>query len=246
LQGFPEGEPLGVVARRFRQEMTRRTPPADVILVNLDNQPRKDGLSNASYVVKGRGSSLRTVTRGGGALIRPMPPLDASGLLHIEEKDAGVTFDLATVDEKTKKPATRFADGDKMAIVVKNTGKQPMYFEVFMTSEIGAMRRLPFAELGAQLGKCEAGKEYRYNFGDLTIQAPQPGELLKQRVLVYAAAEKFPPGILLNPPDKHEPGYNVSGRVVHALYQIEGNRIVARFDPTKLVRKTIEFETPVK
>ena len=246
LQGFTDHEPLGIVSRRFRQEMSHLSPPSDVIPVNLDGQPRKPVFADATSNVGDRSSPIQLVTRGGAALIRPMPPLDASGPLQVEDKDAGVSFDVATINVTANKSATRFVGGDKMAIVVKNTGQKPMYFEVFMTNEFGDMRRLTFAEEGSRLGLRKPGEEYRFDFGGEAIEAPKPGELTKQRVIVYAAADKFPPGVLLNTPDKREPGYNVSGRVVHPLYQIDGKKIVVGFDPAKIVRKTIEFETLAK
>ena len=111
LQGYTDREPLGVVSRRFRQEMSHLSASPDVIPVNLDGQPRKPVLADATSNVGDRSSPIQLVTRGGAALIRPMPPLDASGLLQVEDKDAGISFDVATMNVAANKPATRWFKG---------------------------------------------------------------------------------------------------------------------------------------
>lgn len=247
LFGLSDDEPLGRVSQRFRQDMTRRPAESNILPVTVDAHPRKGALRDADYVFN-NGELPRPLSHGVNPLpTPPIPPLDGIGGGRVAGKDAAVSFEVATINLDTGKPTTTFRPKDKLAIEVKNTGQKPLHFELAVSLDNGRTILLTVGpgpvttqhELGA-------GKVYRYpENGGTSIKAPEAGKLTKQRVTIYAAAEKFPAGEVLKRSKSLPAEEDVGDRVLHRFYKIDDkkNKVVAEFDPAKMVRQTIQFET---
>ena len=248
LLGLTESEPLGPVSRRYRQEMAHQEEESSVTLVNLDAHPRMHAIWDASYVYDDQHAPHRLLARGAAPLPQALPPLDAVGIPRVAGKDATVSFELTAVNVKTNKAETAFRVGDTMAVVVKNSGDKPLYFELIVTDDQGGMLMIPVGPDKALMGIVQPGKEYRFAPGGGIAIKIKEGELTKQSLIVYAADEAFPPGIVLNPPAKptkpgdppkdYDPRYRVGGRIVHPLFKNDVKKIAS-----KMVRQTIQIET---
>ena len=179
-------------------------------------------------------------------------PIDASSPARFDGKNAKVKFELTTYEVEKgaiKKETTAFHPGTWMALEIKNTGEVPLYFEVALTGVRGTMYLFPIPKTLV----LEPGKEiYVPSLTDPLDMSLKQDELSKQHFIVYAAPEAFTPGVVLNDPSAkmrelaRQPGYSVCGRVVHPFYKIEGKKIVTTYDPSKMVRKSIEVETLAK
>jgi hypothetical protein len=237
--------------------MTEHRADASFTLVNLDSSRKKPWQWDPSYVFDHHDAPLPPLARAAVEPPRPILPVDASGAKRFAGKDATVKLELWTleVDGKNEKKTSVLRPGTKLAIMMKNTGTVDLRFELALTKTTGAITLFrPAANLTPDEEKrvttLTPGEVRRFpTTGGIAIGKLDEGEPAKQRVIVYAAAEPFPPGVVLNPAaDKLEPGYSIAGRVVHPFYQIDGKKIklVADFDPAKMVRQVIEFETETK
>jgi hypothetical protein len=179
-----------------------------------------------------------------------LPPVDADGQPRVVGADADVAFEVTTVDAKTGNPVKVFHPGDKMRFKVVNTGKTMMHFEIIALQASGEI-----VVLMDGIGTMKPGEERLFpskeskKFKDgYEIDALDEGDTPRQKCVVYAASTPFKPGVLLSMGDKKKrpAGYAVTDRFVHTFYRIEDGRVVADFNPAKMVKQTAVFEVAPK
>jgi hypothetical protein len=241
----PDREPLAPVARRFFKEMeSRRAWPNDT-LVSLDGRPRKTGWDDA-IVSADRGKVFAQMDRG-GAPGAALPPLDADGLPRVVGAEATVEFEVTTIDARSGQEKHVFFPGDQIRFRVKNTGKTTMHFEMIATEASGDI----VAVLKGKLATLDPSKEYYFppkTEAGIEFDELDEEDTTRQKCVVYASSAAFPPGMVLNMGDreKRAPGDAVSPRFVHTFHKIEDGRVVTVFDPAKMVKHMVVFETQVE
>jgi serine/threonine-protein kinase len=134
------------------------------------------------------------------------------------------------VELRTNKKGKVFEPGDELVIYVKNRSKKDVYIELIGTSARGEKVILPLAS-----NRVVAGQEYRFPpSGGLKIRSG----VGKEEITLFASDVELPGGQLVR-------GKGVGDRVYHPFYELpsDGKRGVRRFDPRRLVKKTIDIET---
>lgn len=130
------------------------------------------------------------------------------------------------VELKTNRRNNVFAPGDEMEVQVINRGSKDVHIEVVGTSVRG--RKVVLTPANTVV---KAGETFRW--GPFKIQ-PRLG---KEIVTLFAAESQFPAGVLLR-------GDGVTDRFVHPIYQPgRGKQAGLEYDPSLLLKKTIEIET---
>jgi serine/threonine-protein kinase len=147
----------------------------------------------------------------------PVLPLDA--LTNRNLTPAGAGFDVALA---TNQKNNVFAPGDAMAITVANTSGRDLHIELIIAGSRG--RKVILAPSSTVV---KAGGSFRFPPKG-TIR--NKGNLGKEQITVFASDAPFPPGVLLHAED-------VADRVIHPFDAADG------FDPSRVLKKTIEIET---
>jgi mono/diheme cytochrome c family protein len=245
-KGTSEPEPLGPALARFKEAMTRREHDP-ITLVNLEEGRRQPAPWDTRYLFAGGAEALARLDRGGvpPALI---PPIDAHGCKQVKGKAAKVEFTVTVLNDG--KPATSLVPGDTFAVVIENTGETDLYFEFVFSGPSGVMKVLvPSEETKGKLRVLKPGKTF--GFEKLVVQALDEQDWRsKVTWTVFASDEEFPPGAVLSggelPPAKEykmrPPQEYVAARFVHPFYEIKGGRVLTKFDPARMVKKTAEFD----
>ena len=148
----------------------------------------------------------------------PILPLD--GLTRRDVRPTAAEFDLSL---GTNQKNNVFAPGDELVIVAANSSQKDYNIEMIGTSAQG--RKVILAPSTTVV---RAGEKFRFpETGAITVQAGQG----KEQITVFASDVPFPPGELLR-------GGDVVDRVVHRFDDSRG-----KFDPARMIKKTIEVET---
>jgi serine/threonine-protein kinase len=151
----------------------------------------------------------------------PLVPIDGVTRREFTPHQAHLDVDL-----KTNRPNNVFAPGDELEVLVVNRAAKDVYIELVGTSVRG--HKVVLAPAGTVV---RAGTTYRW--GPFKVQ-PRLG---KEQVTVYASDADFPAGFLLR-------GEGITDRFVHLFYRYgRGKRATLDNDPSRLLKKTIEFET---
>ncbi|HZZ71310.1 MAG TPA: c-type cytochrome domain-containing protein [Pirellulales bacterium] len=155
----------------------------------------------------------------------PVVPLD--GITRTEFPSTTAPFE---VELTTSKKNNIFSPGDEFAIFVENKSKHELHIELIGTSAKGEqVIVVPATTI------VKPGDKFRFpEKGSLKVQ----GGLGKEQVTLFASQADFPAGELLR-------GKGLTDRVVHAFYPLRrrGAANQETFDPSQLIKKTIEIET---
>ena len=131
----------------------------------------------------------------------------------------------------TNNPTNVFSPGDKAVIFVTNKSERTIFIELISTGIEGNMELQTPEHINLK-----PGEAFRFPpKGEITITNKKG----KDRVTVLASSKDFPVG-------ESSTGSGImQDRVVHSFYnlQIEDAKSVMKFDPTLIVKKTIEIET---
>jgi hypothetical protein len=139
-----------------------------------------------------------------------------------------------------------FASGDKVEVQVINNTAADVFAEVFFNSFQGKKVPLPppgHGELKPDETfrvQVKRGETLRY---DEVIVRPTPGS---EQVVVFASDAEFPAGEhLVLRKGAEDRGEAVSERVVHRFYELErtARGLRLKFDPTRVVKRTLAVET---
>jgi serine/threonine-protein kinase len=156
----------------------------------------------------------------------PVVPLDGLTRRDYAPNPAPILVEL-----KTNKKNNVFEPGDELVILVTNRSDRELFIELIGTSVRG--EKVIAVPAGTRV---RAGETYRHPPEGKVLRIR--GGLGKEQITLFASATRFPAGELLR-------GRGVADRVVHPFYELEqrdGRRRV-RFDPARVVKKTIEIET---
>jgi serine/threonine-protein kinase len=129
----------------------------------------------------------------------------------------------------TSKKNNVFAPGDDLTIIVKNEGEKAVFIELIGAGTKGEKTLLATGK------KVPAGGEFRFpEKGALKVQ-PSLG---KEQIILFASETEFPAATVLR-------GVNLADRVVHGFYACETPEygVKVKFDPARLVKRTMEIET---
>jgi hypothetical protein len=155
---------------------------------------------------------------------------------------AQVSVTLEAVDADTGRPAAVFTPGDHMQVLVTNRGDAPVFFELTTTQLSGAqMVLVPVRRLGPREQFCHPRDTDKVRARPRTERrdfVQISDKLGTDWYTVYAAETEFPGAQRLQ-------GENLADRLVHPLYELspDHKRVVTRFDPSRLLKKTIRIET---
>src|SRR5262249_34370129 len=120
-----------------------------------------------------------------------------------------------------------FRPGDKAEIVVTNKSGKDIYIELIVSNPEGKIHLL-----APHTTVVKAGQAYRWG------PFPVGQGLGKEQITLFASDAIFPAGELLQ-------GKDVTDRFVHPFYALDrhGKQIGPRFDPGRMLKKTIDIET---
>jgi serine/threonine-protein kinase len=230
----PKTEPLVPVSQRFLDgELPLTTASAELGL------PDPSGLKSLFRLPQFAGLGLMSLASEGvvrrdmwedyyDQVVRqlglgvPVVPLDGVTRRDVQPQPSSLAVELAT-----NKKSNVFEPGEQLEIVVTNKSGKDIHIELVGTSAKGKK-----VLLAPHTTVVKAGQRYRW--GPIKIQSG----LGKEQVTVFACDTVFPAGELLR-------GQDVADRFVHPFYKLErtGKRFGLQFDPARMVKKTIEFET---
>jgi hypothetical protein len=166
---------------------------------------------------------------------RRLFPLDGVTYPNHNTERPPVQFDLEVVDATSGKPQRIFRDGDKFYLRLENQGKQRIYFELMVTNIKGEKTVFNRGEDPVLKRDCLEPKE-SLRFPDEDVgPLPIKGLFGKEQITVFASASEFPKGTTLD--ENNE----VTDRVLHDFYPLTPNG--ERFNPSRLLKKTVEIET---
>jgi mono/diheme cytochrome c family protein len=156
----------------------------------------------------------------------PIVPLD--GLHRSDYPTGNPPFDVSL---STSKPI--YSPGDEMTITVASHYEKPLYIELIGTSADG--KQVILTKPGLTLSH---NSQYHFPEQGAIKVTPSVG---KEHITLFASDQALPPGKLLR-------GQYSTDRVVHDFYPLysrsaPGKSGQPRFDPSRLVKKTIEIET---
>jgi len=135
------------------------------------------------------------------------------------------------VEFRSNKKNNSFEVGDQMSFVVTNKSAKNLFVELVATSITGRKVVVMTPTL------LKAGQELRFPPAGQAIEVR--GQLGKEHYTLFASEQKFPAGQVLR-------GKDVTDRIIHPFYDLRREstgRIEPVFDPTTLVKKTLEIET---
>jgi serine/threonine-protein kinase len=162
----------------------------------------------------------------------PIVPIDGVTRPEYQRPDTRVTFE-PKANRKT------FGKGDVLVITVKNTSAAPLFLEAVLSGNEGQK-----VMLTDTVTRVEAGATIRFPPGE-GKGFEMSGVTGKEQVVVYAAEKQFPKGeVLLFPEKDGDAGFGMADRVVHRqFFRLSENGGRPAFDPSRMVKKTIEIET---
>jgi mono/diheme cytochrome c family protein len=169
--------------------------------------------------------SFHEVVKGLGLGI-PVVPLD--GLTRINfppDEPAALNVQLAT-----NRPGNVFAPGDELVLTVTNKSRSDLYIELIGTSEKGEK-----VILAPATTVVKGGQAFRFpENGGLKVQKGAE----KEQITLFACDQAFPAGEVLR-------GYGTTDRFFHNFYRLRvvGGRPQLEFEPTKMLKRTLEIET---
>ncbi len=161
---------------------------------------------------------------------RRILPLDGLTYPAHNVEQPGIQIALEAIDQETGQAATIFRPNGKLVVRLTNRGKKPIFFQLILASEGQKV-------FVAEEQPLEPGSIYRF--------PPDPKQVIplderpsRDHISVYASEAILPEGRLLHSDKK------VTDRVVHDFYPLRLN--AEPFDPSKLIKKTLEIETRVE
>ncbi len=159
---------------------------------------------------------------------RGLLPIDGLGMPASTPLGSPVKIELETqtVDGK---PATVFHLNEMVRIYLKNAGIEAIKYEFVATDRLG--RKIPLGVKTLQAG------------GFITFDLPtgkKREEAGQEHMIVFASEEALPAGVICKPAEE-----GVTARYIHALSKIDEDNKTIRtlLDPTRVVKKTVTFET---
>jgi hypothetical protein len=164
------------------------------------------------------------VVRGLGIGV-PVVPIDG-----LARGDYPATTPAFKIGLSTNRSNNVFAPGDQMAVFITNRSNTELHIELIGTSASG--RKVVLVPSSTVLAP---GQQFRFpEEGTIKIESGVGKEFLT----VFASDAEFPAGEVLRAKD-------VFDRVVHRFYTLEqsNGRIRVGFDPSRLIKRTIEIET---
>lgn len=139
---------------------------------------------------------------------QPVIPLDAVTRFNYAPLGRGPDVSVTTT-----RGSRFFAAGDEIAVIVKNTGKTPVFTELIGTGTKG--EKVVLVPAGTKIA---AGEELRFpDSGTITIKASQGQEL----ITVFASDQEFAPGVVYR-------GKNIADRFVHQLANEKASPIIKK------------------
>jgi mono/diheme cytochrome c family protein len=169
--------------------------------------------------------SFHEVVKGVGLGV-PVVPLDGLTRTNFPpDEPAGLNVQLAT-----NRPGNVFAPGDELVVTVTNKSRSDLYIELLGTSEKGEK-----VILAPATTIVKAGEAFRFpDYGGLKVRKGAE----KEQITLFACDQSFPPGEVLR-------GYGTTDRFFHNFYRLRvvGGRPQLEFDPTKMIKRTLEIET---
>ena len=231
-------EPLIPVSHRFLDEpLSRATAAGELGFVRSDDlavvfrSPALVRLGLASLGSPGGVArrdmwedSFHEVVKGVGVGI-PVVPLDGLTRANFPPDDPYFEVQLAT-----NRAGNVFAPGDELVLTVTNKSRSDLYIELVGTSEKGEK-----VILAPATSIVKAGQAFRFpETGGIRVQKG----VGKEQVTLYACDQAFPAGEVFR-------GYGTTDRFFHRFYRLKviGGRPQLEFDPTKMVKRTLELET---
>lgn len=237
LLGHPhEDEPLTPVSKRFLEApLQLHTVAGELGLTSTDElrvivrQPRLTGLGLVSLADAGviRRDTWEDfydqVITGLGIGI---PVISFDGITRPNYIPPTSSVDVRV---STTRANNIFSPGDELAIFIENKGNQPVFIEMLGRSFSGKLATILPA--GTKLA---AGEKRRFpEEGTLKVK-PALGS---EEIIVYAGENEFTGATIVR-------GENVTDRVVHPFYELEGDgQIRLKNDPRGLVKRTLTIET---
>lgn len=237
LLGHPqEDEPLTPVSKRFLEaplqlhavagEMGLKSPDELRVIVR---QPRLTGLglvslANAGVIRRDTWEDFYDQVITGLGLGIPVVSLDGLTRPNYIPPTSPVDVRISTT-----RANNIFSPGDELAIFVENKGSQPVFIEMLGRSFSGKLASILPA--GTKLA---AGEKMRFpEEGTLKVKAA----LGSEEIIVYASENEFTGGTIVR-------GDNVTDRVVHPFYQLEGDgQPQLKNNPSGLIKRTLVIET---
>jgi serine/threonine-protein kinase len=169
--------------------------------------------------------SFHEVVKGVGLGV-PVVPLDGLTRTNFPpDEPAALNVQLAT-----NRPGNVFAPGDKLVLTVTNKSRADLYIELVGTSEKGEK-----VILAPATTVVKGGQAFRFpESGSLTVQKGAE----KEQITLFACDQPFPAGEVLR-------GSGTTDRLFHRFYRLKvvGGRPQLEFDPTKMLKRTLEIET---
>jgi serine/threonine-protein kinase len=231
---------LKKVSDRFVDErITLRAAAPELGVTNPDQIAKSfqsKGLTDAGLMELGSGGAVRRDTWedfydqvaeqfGRGV---PVIPIDGVTRPDYERPDARATFTLTTSRQTVK-------EGDVQVITVKNTSAQPIFVEMVLTGTEGQK-----AVVTPDVVSVAAGGTLKKGFKTNAIKG-------KDLITVYASDTKFEKGeLLVFPEAEAQKGLGMGARFIHRQFyklSANGGRLRPEFDPSRMVKKTVEIET---
>jgi serine/threonine-protein kinase len=158
----------------------------------------------------------------------PVIPIDGVTRPDYQRPDSRVTFTVSTNRQTLK-------EGDVLVFTVKNTSAQPIFVELVGTGTEGQK-----AVLTSDVTSVAAGGTLKKGFKVNAIKG-------KDQITIYASDTKFDKGeLLVFPEAEAQKGLGMGARFIHRqFYQLSANggRLRPQFDPSRMVKKTVEIET---
>jgi mono/diheme cytochrome c family protein len=237
--GRPQSdEPLIPVSHRFLDEpLSLATAAGELGLVRSDElavvfrSPALVRLGLASLGSPGGVArrdmwedSFHEVVKGLGLGI-PVVSLDGLTRLNFPPDDPALDVQLTT-----NRQGNVFTAGDELVLTVTNKSRSDLYIELVGTSDKGEKVVLVPATTIVK-----AGDKFRFpKVGGITVRKGAG----KEQVTLFACDQVFPAGEVLR-------GYGTTDRLFHRFYRLKviGGRPQLEFDPTKMVKRTLEIET---
>jgi mono/diheme cytochrome c family protein len=151
------------------------------------------------------------------------PPIDSLTVTDTEPAGTPVKVEFAALDGVN--PVTQSRPGQMITFRLKNNGAKKVHYELVLSDVVaGTSSVWASGELEAQVEKASTIKIGK-----------DPG---KERWVAFVSEEELPPAVPLHVKGEDEPR-----RVIHPTYRIEGDAVRVLLDPTRVVKKTIVFET---